>query len=69
MSDWFKERRLEWIKESVEIFGAINRSHIEKKFAISQPQASLDLNVAMKRWPDLMEYDTSRKAYILASRS
>ncbi len=61
---WFTERRLEWIKESVDIFGHVNRAHIEKKFGITAAQASVDLREAQHRWPDLMEYDTSGKRYV-----
>ena len=64
MSSWFKEQRLEWIHESVRIFGFINRQHIEKKFDVSTPQASIDIRDAMKRWPNLMHYDTSAKRYV-----
>lgn len=64
MSTWYQNHRLEWIRESVQIFGAINREHIEAKFGVSTPQASLDIRNAMERWPDLMEYDTSAKRYV-----
>ena len=64
MSTWFKEQRLEWIHESVRIFGFINREHIEKKFDVSTPQASMDIRDAIKRWPNLMQYDTSAKRYV-----
>lgn len=64
MSAWFVETRLAWIKESVEIFGFINREHIMKKFGISTPQASVDIREALKRWPDLMSYDKSAKQYV-----
>lgn len=60
---WFVERRLEWIKESVEIFGFINRAHVQKKFGVSTPQASYDLKAALQRWPSLMAYNTSAKRY------
>jgi hypothetical protein len=64
MSDtWFVEHRLVWIKESVEIFGQINRDHIMRKFGMSSPQASLDLSKVMERWPDLMTYNRSTKRY------
>lgn len=63
MSDWFLNTRLDWIKEAVEIFGFINRAHIQMKFGISQPQASLDLREAMRRWPDLLHYNKSTKTY------
>lgn len=61
---WFVEHRLGWIKESVEIFGFIRREHIQKKFGVSTPQASLDIREALKRWPDLMAYDRSMKQYV-----
>ncbi|WP_448952189.1 hypothetical protein [Labrys neptuniae] len=64
MSRWFAEQRLEWIRESVRIFGFINREHIEKKFGVSTPQASYDIREAMKRWPNLMRYDSSAKRYV-----
>lgn len=60
---WYTEYRLAWIKESVEIFGQINRENIMTKFGVSAPQASTDLKHAQKRWPDLMIYNTSTKRY------
>ena len=62
---WFVEFRLAWIKESVEIFGCINREHIERKFRISTPQASNDIALVLRRWPDLMTYNKSAKRYEL----
>lgn len=64
MSNWFVETRLAWIKESVEIFGFINREHIEKKFGVSVAQASIDLREAQLRWPALLKYNKSAKQYI-----
>lgn len=61
---WFVEQRLAWIKESVEIFGFINREHIEKKFGISAQQASSDLAKVQERWPDLIRYNRSHKQYL-----
>lgn len=60
---WFVEFRLAWIKESVEIFGQINRENIMRKFAMSLPQASSDIAEAIRRWPDLMTYNRSTKRY------
>jgi hypothetical protein len=60
---WFAEQRQAWIKESLEIFGAVRREHVMKKFRISTAQASLDLRETKGRWPDLMEYDLSEKIY------
>lgn len=67
MSRWFIEHRMAWIKESVEIFGYINREHIVKKFGVSIPQASADLAKVMERWPDLVAYNKSQKQYIRGS--
>jgi len=64
LKNWFAETRLAWIKESVEIFGFINREHIQKKFGVSTPQASLDLREAMKRWPGMLAYDMKMKRYV-----
>lgn len=65
MSNWFVEQRLAWIKESVEIFGAIRREHIMRKFGISLPQTSADLQKVLARWPELMAYNPSSKCYEL----
>lgn len=62
---WFTEFRLAWIKESVEIFGHINREHVMRKFGISMPQASMDIASVLARWPDLMAYNKSAKRYEL----
>jgi len=61
---WFTEQRFAWIKESVEIFGYVNRGHIVKKFGITAAQASVDIREVQARWPDLMDYDTSGKRYV-----
>jgi hypothetical protein len=63
MSDWFIEYRLAWIKEMVEIFGSIRREHLIRKFGISMPQSSKDIQEVLERWPDLMKYNTSTKQY------
>jgi hypothetical protein len=67
--NWFTEQRITWIKESVEIFGAINREHIMKKFGISVAQASLDLREVQSRWPSLITYNKSEKIYKLHSET
>lgn len=60
---WFVEARLEWIRESVTIFGFINRQHIMCKFGISAPQAAQDLGRAQRRWPKLVQYNATTKRY------
>lgn len=63
MSDWFKRHRVEWIIEMIEIYGFINREHIEKKFGVSTPQASVDLQAAMRQNPGLIRYNRNTKRY------
>lgn len=57
------EYRMAWIKESVEIFGQINREHICRKFQVSLQQAAADIKLVLGRWPDLMSYNKSSKRY------
>lgn len=63
MSNWFQSHRVCWIKEMVEIYGFIQREHIQKKFRVSVPQASADIRDTMKIWPMLMRYNKSTKRY------
>jgi hypothetical protein len=63
MSNWFQNQRIAWIKESVEIFGFIQREHVQKKFGISTPQASADIGDCMAENPNLMVYNKSAKRY------
>lgn len=61
---WFKQQRMDWIAETLRIFGFINREHLMKKFGISKPQASNDLATFREDYPDLITYDTSKKKYL-----
>lgn len=64
MSDrWYQEHRLAWIKESVEIFGQINRDNVVRKFGLTPQVASVDFRLTLERWPDLMSYNKSTKRY------
>lgn len=63
--NWFLERRLEWIAETLRVFGYINREHLEKKFDISTPQASIDLREFKRRNPGVVSYNVSTKRYVL----
>jgi len=62
--NWFAERRLEWIEETVRIFGFIRIAHIQRKFEISRPQASNDLAEFQRRRPGRIVYDKSAKQYV-----
>lgn len=61
---WFELHRREWIAEMLRIYGFINREHLQKKFGISVPQASKDLQTFMRSYPFAMRYDLKRKCYI-----
>lgn len=64
MPNYFEELRLDWIWEMLNIYGYINREHLMKKFKISKPQASKDLNKATKLYQH-MKYNLSNKRYEL----
>jgi hypothetical protein len=61
---WAEDYRQDWIAETIRVFGFINREHLERKFGISTPQASLDLQRFMRERPGLMTYDKSAKRYV-----
>lgn len=60
---WFQEQRLEWIAETLRVFGFINREHLVKKFEISVPQASHDLNEFQRIYPHRITYNKASKRY------
>ena len=62
---WFKQHRMEWIAESLRVYGFVNREHIQRKFGLSTPQASIDLNDFQKLYPDAIRYDVKAKRYVL----
>ncbi len=62
MSAYFKQLRLDWIDETLHIFGFINREHLVRKFGVSVPQASLDMQEARCR-NALITYNPSLKRY------
>jgi hypothetical protein len=61
---WFEEHRQEWISEMLHIYGFINREHLEKKFGLSTPQASKDLQKFLRKHPEKMYYDLTAKRYV-----
>ena len=60
---WFEEQRMEWIGETIRIFGFINREHIIKKFGVSMPQASNDLSTFIRNNPETILYNTTTRRY------
>lgn len=69
IANWFKEQRLAWIGEILPIYGFINRNHIERKFRVSTPQASMDLRDYMKAYPKNIQYDATKKQYMWTGKS
>ena len=64
--NWFEQQRISWIVEMLNVYGFINREHLQRKFGISQPQASKDLQTYQRLNPGAMAYDQSRKCYYKA---
>ena len=64
MGSWFADQRQLWIAEMLQVYGFINRDHLMRKFQISQPQASMDLQQFLRAYPRRMQYDLSRKCYV-----
>ncbi len=60
---WFQETRLEWMFESIQIFGYLNREHVKRKFEISEAQSALDFREAKRRWPAYFQYNPNQKRY------
>lgn len=61
--NWFHQQRMDWIAETLRVFGFINREHLQRKFGISQPQASIDLRDFQRQHPHAMRYNPSAKRY------
>lgn len=66
---WFEQHRMEWIAETLRVFGFINREHLQRKFGLSTPQASADLAAFMRANPGAMAYDLSAKRYVARKRA
>lgn len=55
--------RLIWIDAVLSAVGSIRRNDIKSMFAISTPQASLDLRIYQELFPAGIAYDRRSKAY------
>jgi DeoR/GlpR family transcriptional regulator of sugar metabolism len=63
MARWFESQRTAFITEMLHVYGFINREHLMRKFGISQPQASKDLQAYLRRSDGSMVYNQSTKRY------
>lgn len=61
---WGIGQRLEFIEFRLFWDGQINRSHLQKRFAISTPQASADIARYLSLAPQNVRYDPHQKAYV-----
>lgn len=66
---WYKNHRTEWIAEMLRVYGFINREHIMRKFGLSMPQASKDLNDFQRKNPGAVTYSLSLKRFIAKGRN
>lgn len=62
--NWYVQHRMEWIAETLRVFGFINRKHLMRKFGISMPQASMDLNMFQRLHPEATQYDLRAKQFV-----
>lgn len=65
MSQWFKDRRQEFIAATLRQFGQIRRSDLVREFGISVPLASSDISTFLENKPENVVYDVRLKAYII----
>lgn len=68
MSQWFKDRRQEFIAATLKQFGQVNRQDLVRQFGISVPQASADIAAFLASDPPHVAYDVSAKTYVLAQK-
>jgi hypothetical protein len=68
MMRWFEQHRMEWIADALYVYGFINRDHLVRKFGISVPQASHDLQQFQRLHPQV-QYDKSAKRYVIAKQT
>lgn len=61
---YYHRHRMEWIAETLRVFGFINREHIERKFGLSTPQASIDLRDFQQLYPDAVTYSLTQKKFL-----
>lgn len=63
-SRWSQDRRIEFIDFRLRWEGRLNRSDLTAHFAISVPQASLDIARYLEMAPANMAYDKSARVYV-----
>lgn len=69
MSQWFKDRRQEFIAATLRQFGQVRRADLMREFDISSQQASTDIAAFLASKPGFAIYDVSAKTYVLADEA
>lgn len=64
MSQWFKQRRQEFIAATFRHFGQINRADIMRQFEVTAAIASADIAAFLAADPPNVTYDVSAKVYV-----
>lgn len=65
---WFEQQRINYIAETLQALGYINRKHLIQKFGISTPQAAHDLTTFQQINPGTIKYDRSAKRYVVCTK-
>lgn len=65
MSDWFQQRRREFIAASFRQFGQIRRTDIAREFEVTLAVASKDIRDFLAEDPPPVIYDVTAKCYRL----
>jgi hypothetical protein len=65
MTDWFQDRRQEFIAATFRQFGQIRRGDIVREFGITPQVATGDIATFLARDPPVVVYDVRSKAYVL----
>jgi hypothetical protein len=63
---WQIKHRMDFIHRLLGEKGRLNRSDLMKEYAISSPQASMDIQRFMRLYPGVIEYDKRKKTYVAA---
>ena len=66
---WFMKQRQDFIRAQLKTFGQIRRSDIAKRFDVSIPLASSDIQTFIESNPDCIIYDGRAKMYVLDKES
>jgi hypothetical protein len=63
---WERSRRLDFIAWRLTVHGSVRRQHISDTFAVSESQASQDIQLFIAEHPSAIVYDKNAKQYVPA---